>query len=175
MRRGAIVAPAPAAAGVNSPTDMFDIGFWELAVIMVVALIVIGPERLPGLARKAGYWLGRGRRFVQSVKSDIDREIAADELRRVLKEQADSSGVHEIVEQTREAVDDTRASLRETREKLEQAEAEFKDAEHEYLVKATSSQNPSVADAPNASSEPNKTKKADKPASESPPIDDQTK
>lgn len=118
---------------------MFDIGFWELMVIGIVALLVIGPERLPGLARKAGYWVGRGRRFVQSVKSDIDREIAADELRRVLKEQSESSGIHEIVEETKETVEQTRASLRDTKRQVERAEAEFEQAEHEYLVKATKS------------------------------------
>jgi sec-independent protein translocase protein TatB len=57
---------------------MFDIGFWELTIIGIVALLVIGPERLPRVARTAGLWLGRARRFVSSVKADIDREIAAD-------------------------------------------------------------------------------------------------
>ncbi len=84
---------------------MFDIGFFELIIIMIVALLVVGPERLPGIARKAGMWFGRGRRFVQSVKRDIDRELAAEELRRVFKEQADSSGLHEIVEETRDTLD----------------------------------------------------------------------
>lgn len=115
---------------------MFDIGFWELFLIGVVALLVIGPERLPGLARKAGLWLGRGRRFVSQVKADIDREIAADELRRVLKEQADSSGVHEILEETRGVVDETRSSLDESRREVEQGAAEMERAEQEYLVKA---------------------------------------
>jgi sec-independent protein translocase protein TatB len=60
---------------------MFDIGFAELLVIAVVALLVIGPERLPRVARTAGMWVGRARRFVSSVKADIDRELAADELK----------------------------------------------------------------------------------------------
>jgi sec-independent protein translocase protein TatB len=84
---------------------MFDIGFWELLVIGVVALLVIGPERLPKVARTAGLWLGRARRFVSSVKADIDREIAAEELKKVLAKQADSSGVHEILEETRKSID----------------------------------------------------------------------
>ncbi|MDH3469446.1 MAG: Sec-independent protein translocase protein TatB, partial [Gammaproteobacteria bacterium] len=62
---------------------MFDIGFWELAVIAVVALVVIGPERLPRAARTAGLWVGRARRMVAEVKSDIDREINAEELREI--------------------------------------------------------------------------------------------
>ena len=56
---------------------MFDVGFFELLLIGIVALLVVGPERLPKLARTAGMWLGRGRRFIGSVKDDIDREIKA--------------------------------------------------------------------------------------------------
>jgi sec-independent protein translocase protein TatB len=84
---------------------MFDIGFWELLVIGVVALLVIGPERLPKVARTAGLWLGRARRFVSSVKADIDREIAAEELKKVLAKQAESSGLHEILDETRKSID----------------------------------------------------------------------
>jgi len=75
---------------------------------MVVALLVIGPERMPGVARKAGLWFGKARRFIGSVKEDIDREIAADELKRVIQEQKDSLGVHEIIEETKEAMDEAK-------------------------------------------------------------------
>lgn len=61
---------------------MFDIGFTELLVIGVVALIVIGPERLPKVARTAGHLLGRFQRYASSVKSDISREMQMDELRK---------------------------------------------------------------------------------------------
>ena len=61
---------------------MFDIGFTELIVIGVVALIVIGPERLPKVARTAGHLYGRLQRYVSSVKSDISHEIQLDEIRR---------------------------------------------------------------------------------------------
>ena len=54
---------------------MFDIGFWELILIAVVALLVIGPERLPKVARMAGLWMGRARRTLASVKDEIDREL----------------------------------------------------------------------------------------------------
>ncbi|PVV13950.1 MAG: twin arginine-targeting protein translocase TatB [gamma proteobacterium symbiont of Ctena orbiculata] len=81
---------------------MFDVGFWELTIIALVALIVIGPERLPKVARTAGLWLGRGRRFVANVKADIDKEIKAEELREVIEKQAAlANPVHEIVEETR--------------------------------------------------------------------------
>jgi len=83
---------------------MFDIGFWELAVIGVVTLLVVGPERLPGLARTAGMWLGRARRFVSGVKADIDREIAADELKKALAKQADSESLYDIIEETKQTI-----------------------------------------------------------------------
>jgi len=83
---------------------MFDIGFQELMLIMVVALLVIGPERMPGVARKAGLWFGKARRFIGSVKEDIDREFASDELKRVIQEQKDSLGIHEIIEETKDVM-----------------------------------------------------------------------
>jgi sec-independent protein translocase protein TatB len=61
---------------------MVDIGFSELVVIGIVALIVIGPERLPKVARTAGHLYGRLQRYVSSVKSDISQEIHLDEIRR---------------------------------------------------------------------------------------------
>src|SRR5947209_12173810 len=61
---------------------MFDIGFSELMVIAVVALIVIGPERLPRVARTMGHLFGRLQRYVNDVKADINREIELDELRK---------------------------------------------------------------------------------------------
>lgn len=82
---------------------MFDVGFWELALILVVALVVIGPERLPRLVRTAGLYLGRMRRMVANVKADVARELAAEDLKRTLQKQAETAGLHDIVEETREA------------------------------------------------------------------------
>jgi sec-independent protein translocase protein TatB len=59
---------------------MFDIGFLEIVIIAAIALVVLGPERLPRAARTAGMWVGRARRMVADVKSDIDREIRESEL-----------------------------------------------------------------------------------------------
>ena len=66
---------------------MFDIGFWELFLILVLALIVIGPERLPGAARTAGYWVGRARRFIEGVKTDVEQEFDVTELQRLMHNQ----------------------------------------------------------------------------------------
>ena len=62
---------------------MFDVGFSEIVVIAVVALIVIGPERLPKVARTLGHLFGRMQRYVNDVKSDISREMELDELRKL--------------------------------------------------------------------------------------------
>lgn len=67
---------------------MFDVGFSELMVIAVVALIVIGPEKLPGVARTAGHLLGRLQRYVNDVKSDIHREMQLDELKKLQEQVA---------------------------------------------------------------------------------------
>jgi len=60
---------------------MFDVGFWEMAFIGVIALVVIGPERLPKFARTAGLWMGKGRRMINDVKSDIKKEMNEDDLK----------------------------------------------------------------------------------------------
>jgi sec-independent protein translocase protein TatB len=78
---------------------MFDIGFWELVLIGVIALLVIGPERLPRVARTAGLWIGRARRTLGSVKSEIDRELKAQELREILDRQARSNPLETIMEE----------------------------------------------------------------------------
>ena len=65
---------------------MFDIGFSELALIAVVALIVLGPERLPKAARTMGHLFGRLQRYVNDVKADINREMELEELRKLQQE-----------------------------------------------------------------------------------------
>jgi sec-independent protein translocase protein TatB len=76
---------------------MFDIAFTELMVIGVIALLVIGPERLPKVARTAGQWLGRLNRYVSQVKQDIDRDMKLDELRKMQQEMQDSAQRYEIL------------------------------------------------------------------------------
>jgi len=80
---------------------MFDIGFWELAVIGVVALIVIGPEKLPTVARTAGLWVSRARRFIVTVKDDINRELKAEELKQLMEKEKNANPIHEFIEQTK--------------------------------------------------------------------------
>ena len=91
---------------------MFDFGFWELFLIMVVALLVVGPERLPGLARQIGLWIGKAKRFVNSVRSDIEREIRAEELKQILNQQQSE------IDELKDMLADTHSQVRT---ELEQA------------------------------------------------------
>ncbi len=78
---------------------MFDVGFWELVFIAIITLLVVGPERMPKIARTAGLWLGKMRGFVSSVKQDIDRELAAEELKAVLEKQAAVPELEEFLDE----------------------------------------------------------------------------
>ncbi|MBY4597942.1 Sec-independent protein translocase protein TatB [bacterium BD-1] len=102
---------------------MFDIGFSELLVIAVVALVVLGPERLPKAARFAGLWVRKARAQWYSVKSEFEREMAADEMRR---------SVGDPARDLREAVQDATRELRNAGETLggavREAEAQAQDA-----------------------------------------------
>lgn len=100
---------------------MFDIGFWELSVLGIVALLVIGPERLPGVARTVGAWVGRGKRFISSVKADIDQELRTDELKRILEKQKSLNPLHEIMEETSDSLKEVG---RETTKTLNDAKKE---------------------------------------------------
>ena len=88
---------------------MFDIGFSELVVIAVMALIVLGPERLPKAARFAGLWVRRARAQWHSVRSEFEREMAADELKRSLHDARDA--VRETEESVRGAGRQARGEL----------------------------------------------------------------
>ncbi len=65
---------------------MFDFGFSEMLVVAIVGLVVLGPERLPRVARQAGQWLGKLQRYVADVKTDINRQMELDELRKLQTE-----------------------------------------------------------------------------------------
>ena len=65
---------------------MFDIGFWELAIIGVIALLVVGPERMPGMVRTAGRWAGQIQRMARDLRREIEREAETDEFRALNRE-----------------------------------------------------------------------------------------
>jgi len=91
---------------------MFDFGFWEMMVVMVVALLVVGPERLPALASKIGGWVGKAKRFARSVKSDIRREFHTEEMRQMLDKQ--QGEIQELKGMLNDAQSDLRSEVEDT-------------------------------------------------------------
>lgn len=85
---------------------MFDVSFSELVLILIVGLIVFGPEKLPEVVRTAGLWIGKLRRSFNNIRSEIEREVGVDELRRDLHNQA-------IMDSLKSVQDDLRGAQRE--------------------------------------------------------------
>lgn len=94
---------------------MFDLSFSELMLIGVVALIVIGPERLPKVARTVGHLVGRAQRYVSGVKSDIQREINLSELNNIKGQMEDAA------KSMQQSMQETTSSLREPLDEARQA------------------------------------------------------
>ncbi len=113
---------------------MFDISFGELMIIGAVALVVIGPEKLPRVARTAGHFLGRFQRYVAQVKSDIGREMELAELKRL------QTGVEDAARDIEQTV---RSGMHSAEEELRGAETELLKAEQE-IRSATESSAPAV-------------------------------
>ena len=101
---------------------MFDIGFSELVLLAVVALIVIGPERLPKAARTMGHLFGRLQRYVNDVKSDINREMELDELRKL--QQQVQGAAREIETSVTGAARDLESGVRNVEQQLSDAPPE---------------------------------------------------
>jgi len=127
---------------------MFDVGFSEIVVIAVVALIVIGPERLPKVARTLGHMFGRLQRYVNEVKADINREMELDELRKLQTEV--QTAARDIEQSVTSAVNEAEAGVRSVEAQLNAAEGAgaAPDATHA----GASSAGPAPADAPQPAS-----------------------
>jgi sec-independent protein translocase protein TatB len=88
---------------------MFDIGFWEILLILVLALVVIGPERLPGAARQAGFFVGKARRYIEGVRSEVESELDVSEFKRMLHNQ--EVQINELQQQIKAGVDDIKPNI----------------------------------------------------------------
>jgi len=84
---------------------MFDIGFWELVVIAVVTLLVVGPDEFPTVVRKVSTWVNDARRYVSAIKSDFDREIQkAEELKELIAKEAKIAEMHQEIDENQTAI-----------------------------------------------------------------------
>lgn len=84
---------------------MFDFGFWEIAIIGVITLIVVGPERMPSLARKAGLYFGKLNSFFNKVKSDINEELKMDEIKEQMSMDDEKIILSEVTEDIQSSAD----------------------------------------------------------------------
>jgi sec-independent protein translocase protein TatB len=87
---------------------MFDIGFWELALVGLVALLVLGPERLPAFARTVGRWAGKAQRLTREFKHDLEREIDLSELRKLqqdLRQEVQAPELQELSKDLQQGAD----------------------------------------------------------------------
>ena len=110
---------------------MFDIGFSELMVIGVVALLVLGPERLPKVARTTGHLLGRLQRYVSDVKSDINREMQLDELKKLQTQVTESA--RSLEDSVRKEYESARSAIETP---VQQATAEISDVSQQLATEA---------------------------------------
>jgi sec-independent protein translocase protein TatB len=115
---------------------MFDIGFFEIVLLSVVSLVVLGPERLPGAIRTVSLWIGRLRRSFNNIKQDIEREIGADEIRRQLRNEA----IMDKFKQTKTQVNDALNTVKQ------ETDAIRKNVELESQMAAFTSNAPAKAE-----------------------------
>ena len=97
---------------------MFDISFMEMLIVAIAALLVIGPERLPKVARQAGQWVSKMRRYVEDVKSDFNRQLELSELRDLKKDVEDAA--RSIEGSVGGAVTDMKSSFDSVQQSLEE-------------------------------------------------------
>jgi len=96
---------------------MTGIGFFELLLIGVVGLLILGPDKLPGALRTAALWIGRFRRSFDNIKRDIEKEVGADEIRRQLRNEA----IMEKFNESKKKFDDTIESARKQSDTVKQS------------------------------------------------------
>ncbi|MFN3165006.1 MAG: Sec-independent protein translocase protein TatB [Pseudohongiellaceae bacterium] len=141
---------------------MFNIHSTELILIAIVALIVIGPEKLPATIRTASLWIGRFRRSFHRVKADIERELNADEIRRQLHNESVMEDIEQAKQQVKAAADQTRGSVNtivnsdnfdpgaspQTEKQVEQQQAGSNDSGEESSQSGNAEQAPTGQDTP---------------------------
>lgn len=96
---------------------MLDVSFWEITMILLVALLVFGPEKLPEAARTAGKWVGRIRRMIQTVQQDIDRELRLQEIKETIQ-QSEQTELYEFLRDTKNELEDLKRPFTELKESV---------------------------------------------------------
>ena len=138
---------------------MFDVGFSEVVIIAIIALVILGPERLPKVARTLGFWVGKARRMVADVKADIDREMreseladlrklgdeitdVKDEIEKTSSDAADDSSLMSVADSIRESAEDIQSTVKDA---AEVAEARTQDSTQGIAEETPAGTDPSMA------------------------------
>ena len=124
---------------------MFDVGFWEILLILVLALVVIGPERLPGAARKAGYFVGKARRYIEGVRSEVESELDVNEFKRMMHNQ--EVQINELQQQLKTGVDEIKSDVPDNISVSELLEDSPSHSNHDEQVPGSDSVEPENVDA----------------------------
>lgn len=90
---------------------MFEVGFSELLMVGLVALLVIGPEKLPKVARIAGFWLGKSRQTIALLQAEIKQELYADEMRQLMSQQNIKDELKQTLTDTEATISDINAAM----------------------------------------------------------------
>lgn len=122
---------------------MFDVGFTEILLIGIVSLIVIGPERLPAVARTVGQWVGKMQRFVRGVKTDLASELETGDLKKLIGDQREqinelrsmvSTAKKDFESTTRDVVETTKSGLEDLQKTVDDAKKDADDPETESAI-----------------------------------------
>ena len=90
---------------------MFDVGFWELFVIALILLLVLGPERMPALAKSAGKYIGKIKNWTSNISEEISSEMESENLKKHLSLEDENSNILEIIEESKETLNDVKKSI----------------------------------------------------------------
>ena len=108
---------------------MFDFGFWEFAIIGIITLVVVGPDKMPALARKAGLYAGKFNKFVRKIKTDINDELKADEIKEQLSIKDEKSTLSQALDDVKDSVDQYKQEIEKPPESTPQNKEDLKENE----------------------------------------------
>ena len=147
---------------------MFDVGFWEISLIFVILLIVVGPERLPQLARTAGVWISKARRMVASVKAEVEQELKLEEVKRSIQQQTKTDDFKQLADQVKSINSDLKSTGQEIKSSVE-AQVNDVNRAAEAAVTPKTKPDPPVTKAPTPSGLPPSEPDADGPNGDATP------
>ncbi len=90
---------------------MFDVGFWELSLIGIITLIIVGPKRMPEIAKEVGTYIGKVKRFIINIQDDISDELEIEKLKKHLNSMDKKSNILEVLDETKNTLNDIKNNI----------------------------------------------------------------